>query len=708
MSTSFKKKVQISVTIRNEEEPRHRSSINSLAFDKSTGRMYTAGSDSVIRIWDGTTPDDDIDDQDSERFINSLEHHCDWVNDLALCDSNYLVSASSDTTIKVWNTKQSFCMSTLRTHSDYVKSLAYAKDVGLLVSASFDKKVYLWSLENLTKLSNTNNSVTATSLPGNKNSVYSVATSSTAHVVCSGSTEKVIRIWDGRTSQKTGKLKGHTDNVKDLLVSNDENQIVSASSDGTIKVWSVGQQRCIGTIKIHSEGVWTLAANESFTEIYSGGKDCKVWRTNLRDLTSSELLLEEDRSIQKIEKVKRYNLTGMNSPVIENAAQSNDIKRDKDVGDGACETHNNISSKLVNNDITQHYFHDETSLTDYTDARKFLQAPNVPADIVIRGAPSIRTHFVLNDRRHIVTKDTENNVDVWDVLQGRKVASYGKKSMSEVTSKYYKKVFVPSWFSVDLKLGMLQIVLEEGDIFAAWVSAKEAGFSDRPPETKVNYGAIFLKSLFEEWPNSYGKNGDVRDEAESFQTYSPYKLPSYIPIILSESYGKPIFKCSINEIANDVEREFLADFLPPWASDFIERNQFPKFNKIPFILIPYVPNTGNHHTSANKTPKKERLSSTEMLQMRKVMEHVIDKIISPNEGGNSQNHHANNGQINPTNQTTIVHSANLVRTPILNPETKIELYCCDQKLDPEMDLRTVKHFIWKQGADLAIQYKILK
>jgi len=28
-----------------------------------------------------------------------------------------------------------------------------------------------------------------------------------------------------------------------------------------------------------------------------------------------------------------------------------------------------------------------------------------------------------------------------------------------------------------------------------------------------------------------------------------------------------------------------------------------------------------------------------------------------------------------------------------------------QVLDPNMDLRTVKHFIWKQGGDLTLQYR---
>ena len=38
-------------------------------------------------------------------------------------------------------------------------------------------------------------------------------------------------------------------------------------------------------------------------------------------------------------------------------------------------------------------------------------------DVAIRGGPSIRTYTVLNDKRRIVTKDTDGNVAVYDVLK---------------------------------------------------------------------------------------------------------------------------------------------------------------------------------------------------------------------------------------------------------------------------------------------------
>ena len=72
-----------------------------------------------------------------------------------------VISASSDMTVKVWNAHKGFCMSTLRTHKDYVKVLAYAKDKEQVASAGFDKSIFLWDVNTLTALTASNNTVTS-------------------------------------------------------------------------------------------------------------------------------------------------------------------------------------------------------------------------------------------------------------------------------------------------------------------------------------------------------------------------------------------------------------------------------------------------------------------------------------------------------------------------------------------------------------------
>lgn len=52
-------------------------------------------------------------------------------------------------------------MSTLRTHRDYVRALAYARDIEMVASGGFDQLIYLWDVATLTKLTAFNNTVTS-------------------------------------------------------------------------------------------------------------------------------------------------------------------------------------------------------------------------------------------------------------------------------------------------------------------------------------------------------------------------------------------------------------------------------------------------------------------------------------------------------------------------------------------------------------------
>lgn len=70
------------------------------------------------------------------------------------------------------------------------------------------------------------------------------------------------------------------------------------------------------------------------------------------------------------------------------------------------------------------------------------------------GGPAIRQCYVLNDRRHVLTKDTEENVSLYDVLKACKVEDLGHVDFEQEVKNRNKIVFVPNWFNVDLKTGV--------------------------------------------------------------------------------------------------------------------------------------------------------------------------------------------------------------------------------------------------------------
>lgn len=105
-----------------------------------------------------------------------------------------------------------------------------------------------------------------------------------------------------------------------------------------------------------------------------------------------------------------------------------------------------------------------------------------------------------------------------------------------------------------------------------------------------------------------------------------------------------------------------------------------------------------------------------MLQVRKVIEHVYEKMMgsetgssAPTASANSSDQHAshnsNSGVAGSGSGRTADHDSE-GGTSIA--EEKVELLCQDQVLDPNMDLRTVRHFIWKSGGDLILHYRPLK
>ena len=74
-------------------------------------------------------------------------------------------------------------------------------------------------------------------------------------------------------------------------------------------------------------------------------------------------------------------------------------------------------------------------------------------DFVIQGGTSIKAYHVLNDKRHILTKDTDSNVAMYDVLKAQKTDEFGKvdfdeeiKRRHEVTNKFVKEIPTSSTF----------------------------------------------------------------------------------------------------------------------------------------------------------------------------------------------------------------------------------------------------------------------
>jgi len=537
-------------------------------------------------------------------------------------------------------------------------------------------------MNSLTALTIENSTVTCTNLTGAHNSIYSIDTNPNGTIVAAGGTEKQIRIWDPRSQEKIMKLKGHKDNVRSLKVNAEGTLCVSASSDGTVRLWSLGEQRVIRVFQISEIGIWSLVVDPNFRWVYAAGKQGEV---------TAMSLIEPDCN---------YSVCKIDDPILA-------LELDYDS--------NSIWTATSNSDICKWDVIPEAKLTpEFFNSKReeeLAKPCNTSYSYKIKGLPTIKQCKVLANRRNILTKYSNGTIAMFDVFTGEKVEVFESTDWEECLKQCEQLLYVPNWFSVDLKCGFIQIILSEDDCFAGAINSKDAGFGKiLEKNCRMNLGRFMLTILLYKWPvlqkvletaqsrpeslegsetgshhNDSSSTAEVlKEELENEQLLmnrlicNGICLPKNTIIFIQDLFGSKFVRLGWSQVGSESYSKQLNEALPQWIKDGVLKQMGTVTTKIPFLLIPWVLN--------EKKPlsilKKERLTAGDMLQVRKVAKHVYEKLFL-NE---------NDKEYDDDYLTDIANK-------------QIEIYCGETSLDPELDLRTVKHMIWKKFTAIELQYR---
>lgn len=115
--------------------PGHRQLINQVAFSPCTQYVVSASFDKSIKLWDGK----------NGKYLTTFKGHIGRVYQIAWsADSRLLVSGSKDSTLKVWDIKQKKLMFDLPGHSDEVFAVDWSPDGEKVASGSKDKRLRIW------------------------------------------------------------------------------------------------------------------------------------------------------------------------------------------------------------------------------------------------------------------------------------------------------------------------------------------------------------------------------------------------------------------------------------------------------------------------------------------------------------------------------------------------------------------------------------
>ena len=246
----------------------HTDEVNSASFSPDGRYIVSASSDTTVRIWDAKT---------GQQVGNPLEGHTDWVSSASFSpDGKYIVSASLDHTVRIWDAKTGQQVGNpLEGHNDLVYSASFSPDGRYIVSASEDKTVRIWDAKTGQQVGNP--------LEGHTDWVSSASFSPDGKYIVSASLDHTVRIWDAKTGQQVGNpLEGHNDPVYSASFSPDGRYIVSASVDKTVRLWDAKTGQQVGNpLEGHTGYVISASFSPDGRYIVSASYDAtvRIWDT---------------------------------------------------------------------------------------------------------------------------------------------------------------------------------------------------------------------------------------------------------------------------------------------------------------------------------------------------------------------------------------------------------------------------------------------
>lgn len=205
--------------------------------------------------------------------ILKLEGHTDIVGRSSISpDGRFVVSASSDRTIRLWDLSSGKEIRQFLGHEKHVTDVKYSPDGTQILSSSMDHTTRLWDVA-------TGGEIRKFRSAGAPKPVNGVAFSPDGTKALTGDDNNLMRLWDVSTGQEIRQFTGHTKNVLQVVFAPDGRTAFSAGGEGAVRHWDLETGQELRLFQGNTERIYGLAVAPDGRLVASAGwdKSIRVW-----------------------------------------------------------------------------------------------------------------------------------------------------------------------------------------------------------------------------------------------------------------------------------------------------------------------------------------------------------------------------------------------------------------------------------------------
>ncbi|XP_058067620.1 transcription initiation factor TFIID subunit 5 isoform X2 [Magnolia sinica] len=234
------------------------------------GSLVAGGfSDSSLKVWDmskigrqantinvqgenESVPSEQLlGSEDGKRSYTLFQGHAGPVYSTTFSPlGDFILSSSSDSTIRLWSTKLNANLVCYKGHNYPVWDVQFSPVGHYFASSSHDRTARIWSMDRIQPLR---------IMAGHLSDVDCVQWHANCNYIATGSSDKTVRLWDVQSGECVRIFIGHRSMILSLAMSPDGRYMASGDEDGTIMMWDLSSGRCVTPLMGHTSCVWTLA-----------------------------------------------------------------------------------------------------------------------------------------------------------------------------------------------------------------------------------------------------------------------------------------------------------------------------------------------------------------------------------------------------------------------------------------------------------------